>query len=57
LKEVLDVIIWGGFIYLLFVFIRGMNDTQVQKHKDKLDAIEKKNTEIEEAKKAKEESI
>lgn len=57
MKEVLDVIIWGGFIYLLFVFIRGMNDTQVQKHKDKLDAIEKKNTEIEEAKKAKEESI
>jgi len=45
LKEVLDVIIWGGFIYLLFIFIRGMNDTQVQKHKDKLDKIEKKNSE------------
>lgn len=45
MKEVLDVIIWGGFIYLLFIFIRGMNDTQVQKHKDKLDKIEKKNSE------------
>jgi len=45
LKEVLDVIKWGGFIYLLFIFIRGMNDTQVQKHKDKLDKIEKKNSE------------
>jgi len=43
LKEVLDVIVWGGFIFLLFVFLRGMNDTQVKKHQDKLDEIEKKN--------------
>ncbi|MGB5867977.1 MAG: hypothetical protein WBG69_08925 [Arcobacteraceae bacterium] len=43
MKEVLDVIVWGGFIYLLFVFLRGMNETQVKKHQDKLEEIEKKN--------------
>lgn len=45
MKEVLNVIVWGGFIYLLFVFLRGMNETQVQKHKEKLEEIEKKNAE------------
>jgi len=43
LKEIISVIVWGGFIYLLFVFLRGMNETQVKKHQDKLDEIEKKN--------------
>jgi len=44
--EVLNVIVWAGFIYILFIFIRGMNDTQVQKHKDKLEENEKKQKEI-----------
>jgi len=43
LKEIISVIVWGGFIYLLFVFLRGMNETQVKKHQDKLDEIEKRN--------------
>lgn len=43
MKEIISVIVWGGFIYLLFVFLRGMNETQVKKHQDKLDEIEKKN--------------
>jgi len=42
LKEIISVIVWGGFIYLLFVFLRGMNETQVKKHQDKLDEIEKR---------------
>lgn len=45
MKEILDVIVWGGFIYILFVFIRGMNETQVEKHKNKLEKSEKKSTE------------
>ena len=50
--EIVNVIVWGGFIFLLFVFLRGMNETQVKKHQDKLDEIEKKN----EIRKAKEEN-
>ncbi|MCD4756883.1 MAG: hypothetical protein K8R39_01285 [Arcobacteraceae bacterium] len=41
MKETLDIIVWVGFAYILFIFLRGMNDTQVQKHKDKLEKIEK----------------
>jgi hypothetical protein len=53
LKEILDVMVVGGFIYLLFVFLRGMNETQVKKHQDKLDKIDKMNAE----KTKKEESV
>ncbi len=42
LKEILDIIVWGGFIYILFIFIRGMNETQVQKHKDMLEKNEQR---------------
>jgi len=45
LAEIINVIVWGGMAYLLFVFLRGMNETQVKKHQDKLDEIEKKNLE------------
>jgi len=41
MKETLDIIVWVGFAYILFIFLRGMNDTQVKKHKDKLEKIEK----------------
>jgi len=37
MKEIFDIIVWGGFIYLLFIFLRGMNETQTQKHQDMLD--------------------
>ncbi len=43
MAEIINVIVWAGFIYILFIFIRGMNETQVKKHQDKLDEIEKKN--------------
>ena len=45
MKEILNIIVWAGFIYILFIFLRGMNETQVKKHQDKLDEIEKKNLE------------
>lgn len=48
MKEILDILVWIGFAFLLFVFIRGMNETQVQKHVDKLDKIDKKHQEKEE---------
>jgi len=51
--EIINVIVWAGFIYLLFVFLRGMNETQVKKHQDKLEEIEKKNIQ----RKEKEENI
>lgn len=42
MKEILDIVVWIGFAFLLFVFLRGFNEQQVKKHKDKLDEIEKK---------------
>lgn len=44
MKEILDVIVWGGFIFILFIYLRGMNETQVQKHKDKLDKSQENQT-------------
>jgi hypothetical protein len=43
MKEALDIAVWIGFGFILFIFLRGMNETQVQKHKDKLEEFEKKN--------------
>jgi len=43
MKEVFDIIVWVGLAYILFIFLRGMNETQVKKHQDKLEEIEKKN--------------
>jgi len=42
MKEVFDIIVWVGLAYILFIFLRGMNETQVKKHQDKLEEIEKK---------------
>lgn len=51
MKEILDIIVWGGFIFILFIFIRGMNDTQVQKHVKRLEENEKRKKEQENLKK------
>ena len=48
MKEILDVVIWIGFAFLLFVFLRGFNEQQVQKHKDKLEEAKKKRNEYKE---------
>ena len=48
MKEILDVVIWIGFAFLLFVFLRGFNEQQVQKHKDKLEEATKKRNEFKE---------
>ncbi|MDC0933670.1 hypothetical protein OAR97_07435 [Arcobacteraceae bacterium] len=48
MTDVINVIVWGGMAYFLFVFLRGMNETQVKKHQDKLDEIEKQNNTEEE---------
>jgi hypothetical protein len=45
MKEILDILVWIGFGFLLFVFLRGFNETQVKKHKDKLDEVEKRKQE------------
>jgi len=52
MKEILDVVVWVFFAFLLFVFLRGFNEQQVKKHKDKLDEIKKRkqNTEQKEEK-------
>jgi len=43
LKEALDIAVWIGFAFILFIFLRGMNETQVAKHEEKLKEIEEKN--------------
>ena len=46
MKEILDVIVWGGFVFILFIFLRGMNETQTQKNLDRLEKAENKNKNI-----------
>lgn len=43
MKEILDIFVWIAFIILLAIFIIGFNKQQIQKHKDKIDELEKKN--------------
>ena len=50
MKEVLDVVVWTGFIYILFIYIRGMNESQVKKHQEQLEKNEQKLKEKEEEK-------
>ena len=47
MKEALDIAVWIGFGFILFIFLRGMNETQVAKHEKKLKDIEEKNQTIE----------
>lgn len=42
MKEILDTIILILFVFMAAMFIIGFNKQQIQKHKDKLDEIEKK---------------
>ena len=43
MKEILDIVVWGGIIYILFIFLRGMNEQQIQKHDKMLKQREKRN--------------
>jgi hypothetical protein len=43
MKELIDIIVWGGMIYFLFIFLRGMNEQQIQKHDKMLKQREKRN--------------
>jgi len=42
MKEVLDTIIIIMFVIIVFGFIRGFNKQQIDKHKKRLDELEKK---------------
>ena len=42
MAEIFNILVWAVFIYILFIFLRGMNETQVQKHKDRLEEAELK---------------
>jgi large-conductance mechanosensitive channel len=37
MKEIVDFLVWVAMAYILFIFLRGMNETQVQKHLENLD--------------------
>ncbi|MFA6788850.1 MAG: hypothetical protein WC149_02335 [Arcobacteraceae bacterium] len=41
MKEILDVIVIIVFVFFVASFIIGFNKQQIQKHKDKLDEIQK----------------
>jgi len=45
MKDILDVVVLVGFVYILFIFLRGMNETQTQKNLDRIEEIEKKDKE------------
>lgn len=43
MKEILDVVVLLLFVFFVAAFIIGFNKQQIQKHKDKLDELEKNN--------------
>jgi preprotein translocase subunit YajC len=42
-KEILDIIVLVLFVFMVFMFIKGFNKQQIEKHKDKLNDIETNN--------------
>ena len=36
MKEIVDILVVGGFAFILFIFLRGMNETQIKKHEEAL---------------------
>lgn len=38
MKEVLDFIVLSLFVFFVFMFIKGFNKQQIDKHKDKIDS-------------------
>jgi hypothetical protein len=47
MKDILDIVVLILFVYLLFVFLRGFNEEQVEKHKDLLEKAKKRREELE----------
>jgi hypothetical protein len=43
MKEILDTTVWIGLGYILFIFLRGMNETQTNKHNEALKKRDKEN--------------
>jgi len=41
MKEILDIFMFLGMAFVLFIFLRGMNETQTQKNLDRITKIEK----------------
>lgn len=42
MKEIIDVIVFILFAVMVFAFIRGFNKQQIEKHKKRLEELEKK---------------
>jgi len=41
-KEILDIIVVIGFVIIVFGFVRGFNELQVNKHTKKMDEMKKR---------------
>ena len=42
MKEILDIVVWGGIIYIIFIFLRGFNEQQIKKHDDNIKKYEER---------------
>lgn len=47
MKEVLDVIVLVLFVFMIFMFIKGFNKQQIEKHKDRMDSSNKEDENLE----------
>jgi len=45
MKEILDFIILALFVFFVFMFIKGFNKQQIEKHKNKIEPSNKGNDE------------
>ncbi len=46
MKDIIDIVVIILFVYLLFIFLRGFNEEQVEKHKDLLEKAQKRRKEL-----------
>lgn len=48
MKEILDIVVLVLFVFFVFMFIKGFNKQQIEKHKNRVDTTTKKNSTKEE---------
>jgi len=42
MKDIIDIVVLALFVFMVFMFIKGFNKMQIDKHTKKIDELEKK---------------
>ena len=42
MKDIIDIVVLALFVFMVFMFIRGFNKQQIDKHNKKIEELEKR---------------